>query len=133
MPLSPDLAVNLLDLQTRFSLTPDLTVRRFQIKSSGRQAVKMPITISSLDSDYDNEKATVPLEARIVKELQKKFADLIHKCQKSQVDPFGFGLYARAYRFPEWKAVENEWGKTFAKAKVSIITQVEIKSVGVVY
>ncbi|MFF2528243.1 Ger(x)C family spore germination C-terminal domain-containing protein [Brevibacillus sp. NPDC058079] len=49
------------------------------------------------------------------------------------VTPIGLGKYARAYAYAydEWKKVEDDWGRVFSKAKVTIHPEVKIISVGV--
>ncbi|SDO71955.1 germination protein, Ger(x)C family [Paenibacillus sp. yr247] len=95
--------------------------------------IKIPIEMTSIEGDnnFDMKEHKTQLENQITKELQKQFDSLIKKCQENQVDPFGFGLYARAYQSSAWKVVQNEWGKSFSKAKVRVTPQVKIKSFGV--
>ncbi|MDC0759319.1 Ger(x)C family spore germination C-terminal domain-containing protein [Brevibacillus sp. AG] len=53
-----------------------------------------------------------------------------YQAPEKQVDPIGLGKYARAYAYDEWKKVEDEWGRAFSKAKVTIHPEVKIISVG---
>lgn len=97
-------------------------------------SMKFNILITSLDlmDQEDSSDKKTRLEGQIAEELKTRFEALIKKCQDNEIDPFGFGLYARAYQYHAWKEVQNNWGKTFAKAEVRIATRVEIKSFGVV-
>ncbi|MBP1965376.1 Ger(x)C family spore germination protein [Paenibacillus aceris] len=70
------------------------------------------------------------LEKVIQEQLQKQFASLFKKCQERKVDPFGFGLYARAYQYQQWKQVEDHWGEAFSKADVRITVETKIKYMG---
>ncbi|WP_353936516.1 Ger(x)C family spore germination C-terminal domain-containing protein [uncultured Brevibacillus sp.] len=72
------------------------------------------------------------LEKMIEEELRHDYEQLIAKCQKKELDPFGFGLYARAYAYKDWKKVEDDWPKAFAKATVRIVPDVSIKGNGVI-
>ena len=53
-----------------------------------------------MDIDKDRKKLT----SLITKQLNKDLNDLIHNIQKQQLDPFGFGDYARAFQYEEWKS-----------------------------
>lgn len=48
-----------------------------------------------MDIDKDRKKLT----SLITKQLNKDLNDLIHNIQKQQLDPFGFGDYARAFQY----------------------------------
>ena len=72
------------------------------------------------------------VEKMITESLTDDFNDLIDRFQKKQVDPVGFGIYARAKCYQEWKGVENQWPEAFAKAKVRVIPEVEIQHYGAV-
>ncbi|CAG7614357.1 Ger(x)C family spore germination protein [Paenibacillus allorhizosphaerae] len=93
--------------------------------------LNLMITLYSRDFEYNVVKNKDELEAAISKQLQKELTALIAKCQSNRVDPFGFGLYARAYQYPSWKVVQDHWETTFAKAKIQIKTKVEFQSEGV--
>lgn len=70
------------------------------------------------------------LEEAIASDMKKKMEAVIAKLQKHQIDPTGLGKYARAQVYHEWKKVEDNWGKTFAKAKVNVMPEVKIISIG---
>ncbi|UOK61235.1 Ger(x)C family spore germination C-terminal domain-containing protein [Paenibacillus sp. OVF10] len=38
---------------------------------------------------------------------------LIKKCQNYNIDPFGYGFYARAYQYPLYKEAQTDWGKNY--------------------
>jgi Ger(x)C family germination protein len=102
---------------------------KFQFDVTMKFAVQLT---SSFNEVSDSKESQSQLEHQIAKELQKRFEALIKKCQKNKIDPFGFGLYARAYQYKTWKSVQNNWGKAFAKATVHVTPQVHIDSFGVV-
>ncbi|SDX83078.1 Ger(x)C family spore germination protein [Paenibacillus sp. CF384] len=96
--------------------------------------MQLNIIISTLQTD-DPEfaKETAPkLQRLIAAKLQQQFSQLIRRCQDKQIDPFGFGIYARAYQYKAWKPVQDDWGAAFADAHVNIKLKVAIKSTGVV-
>lgn len=94
--------------------------------------LKMRIAISERMFPFNMEKDYKKMEKMIEEELRKHFEKLIAKCQKKEVDPFGFGIYARAYAYKEWKKVEDDWPKAFANATVRIVPDVSIKGNGVI-
>lgn len=96
--------------------------------------IKMNFNISiaemtfNMDIDKDNKKLT----ALITKQLNKDLNELIHKIQKQQLDPFGFGDYARAFQYKEWKKVEDDWPKAFSKASVKVTSTIKILESGII-
>lgn len=66
----------------------------------------------------------------LAKEIQKQLESIVKKLQKYEVDPIGFGLYARAYEYKQFKK-QKSWAKAFAKADVNIRLTVEIVNYGV--
>ncbi|GED68936.1 germination protein [Brevibacillus reuszeri] len=94
--------------------------------------LKMKIGVSERMFPFNMNKDYKKLEKMIEEELRKDYEQLIAKCQKKELDPFGFGLYARAYAYQDWKKVEGDWTKAFAKATVKISPDVSIKGNGVI-
>ncbi|QRG70394.1 Ger(x)C family spore germination protein [Brevibacillus choshinensis] len=70
------------------------------------------------------------LEKAIALEMKKKMEAVVAKLQKRQLDPIGLGKYARAYAYDQWRTVEDDWGRAFSQAKINIIPEVKIISVG---
>ncbi|REE85146.1 Ger(x)C family germination protein [Paenibacillus taihuensis] len=87
-------------------------------------------TLQRMDSMSKREDKPA-IERMITSALTKDIDALISKCQRASVDPFGFGLYARAYQYKSWKSVQNEWDKAFAEAEVGVHVKTSIKSFGV--
>lgn len=106
----------------------DFSQGRFQFDVD----LDMRIAIAERLFSFDMEKDYKKMEKMIEDELRKEFANLIAKCQKSKTDPVGFGLYARAYEYQEWKKVQDNWTKAFAEAEVRVVPKVSIKGNGVV-
>ncbi|MED4908466.1 Ger(x)C family spore germination protein [Brevibacillus centrosporus] len=99
---------------------------RFHFNVDMKLRVSISERIFPFDMDEDYKKMGTVLE----KEIQAEYQDLLLKCQKLKIDPFGFGLHARAYEYDEWKKVQNEWTQAFSQAKVNIVTHVDIKGNG---
>ncbi|MBE5108297.1 Ger(x)C family spore germination protein, partial [Bacillus thuringiensis] len=57
---------------------------------------------------------------------------LIKKIQAANIDPIGYGRYARAYTYPEWKKVKNKWNSELAKGDVNVKVNVEIGAMGTI-
>lgn len=117
-----------------------INVKKFKMKIKSRLNdqtgfafdvdLKMAIDLTSRDFELDIAKQQKQLEAAIASELQQEFTDLVAKCQENEIDPFGFGLYVRAYHYSAWKNVQNDWAAAFAKSKVTITPKVELKLAG---
>lgn len=93
---------------------------------------KLNISIAERMFPFDMENGYRQMERQIEEELRKSYAHLIQKCQKAAADPKGFGLYARAYEYEQWKKVKDNWTKEFTRASVQIIPEVSIKGNGVI-
>ncbi|GEC90148.1 Ger(x)C family spore germination protein [Brevibacillus brevis] len=94
--------------------------------------LKLRVSISERLFPFNMEKEYKKLEQMIAEELHKNYAQLIKKCQEAKTDPFGFGLYARAYEYEEWKKVKDDWPTAFSKATVQLKPEVTIKGNGVI-
>ncbi|GAB6424944.1 spore germination protein GerSC [Bacillus luti] len=90
------------------------------------------ISVSEMTFDMDMYKDGEKLTSLITKQLNKDLNDLIHKIQKQQLDPFGFGDYARAFQYKEWKKVEDDWPKAFSKANVKVTSTIKILESGII-
>lgn len=93
-------------------------------------SIKMPIALTERLFPYDMRKKGAELEQLIAEQLQKKFEDLIRNVQKHKIDPFGFGVYAQAFEYKQYKKVEDYWGETFAQADVHVSVKVILESMG---
>jgi len=92
--------------------------------------VKVPAVISERLFPMDMRKQFKQFEQMVEKELQRQFEILVRKCQQKQLDPFGFGIYARAFEYKQWKKVEDNWGEAFAKSEVKLTVKAQIRGMG---
>ncbi|MGD8189323.1 Ger(x)C family spore germination protein [Brevibacillus ginsengisoli] len=92
--------------------------------------VKMRVILTERMFKLDVRKESKKLERDIEKEMVKRMNKLIHKIQSAKIDPIGFGLYARAYEYEQWKSVKNRWGDTFSKADVKVHVKATISGMG---
>ncbi|MFD0697911.1 Ger(x)C family spore germination protein [Paenibacillus sp. GCM10027628] len=95
--------------------------------------VRMNIQIDLTERLFtvDMEKNKEKMELAIQKLLKKQCETLIRMTQKKEVDPFRFGVHVRADDYKNWKKVEDNWGKAFSEATVTVSPKVTIKSIGV--
>lgn len=70
------------------------------------------------------------LEKMIQKELKARFEMVINKIQENKIDPIGYGIYARAYEYEQYKKVQEDWGKALAEANIDVDLNINIKSMG---
>lgn len=72
------------------------------------------------------------LQQRINQQLQIDFQQLIKKLQTLQVDPVGFGRYVKAFEYPYWLTIKDQWTKAFSKCQIKVKTKVKIRGTGVI-
>ncbi|WP_036697002.1 Ger(x)C family spore germination protein [Paenibacillus taiwanensis] len=72
------------------------------------------------------------LEQKISKLMKRDFTKLVTKLQRAAIDPAGFGMYARAYAYPEWKKAEKNWTDAFKEADVNVNVNFKLIGVGAI-
>ncbi|MGE7889455.1 Ger(x)C family spore germination protein [Bacillus cereus] len=90
------------------------------------------ISEMTFNMDIDKVKDKKKLTSLITKQLHNNLNDLIHKIQKQQLDPFGFGDYARAFQYKEWKKVEDDWPSAFSNASLKVTPTIKILENGII-
>jgi len=90
------------------------------------------ISITEKFLEYELLENTEEMANKLSKEMKKSVDKLIDKFQQHKVDPVGFGLYARAYQYPLYKAVQNNWGEEFARANFLVEVKLRIGATGAV-
>ncbi|MDP1471851.1 Ger(x)C family spore germination C-terminal domain-containing protein [Priestia megaterium] len=96
--------------------------------------VEMKLNVSltehtfNMNMKYEQKK----LDIILTKQLGWELNALIQKVQKQKLDPFGFGDYARAFQYQQWKKIENQWPTTFSKATVKVTPTVRIMDHGII-
>ncbi|MBM7563191.1 Ger(x)C family spore germination protein [Paenibacillus sacheonensis] len=91
---------------------------------------RLPIRLTERLFSFDVQKDTAQLEKQIDKQLQAQMKAVVDKLQKHAVDPIGLGLFARAYRYRDWKKVQDQWGEAFKNADIRIRVRTEIIDMG---
>lgn len=95
--------------------------------------IKVKMTINIVERLFPEERLNKEqLTKEVENELKNEIDDLMKKIQKKKVDPIGLGLYARAYHYPHYKKVENNWGEAFAESDVNVSVKIDINSNGAV-
>jgi Ger(x)C family germination protein len=94
--------------------------------------MKLNVSIGERTFNMDMKKDKEKLDAILTKQLSGELNGLIKKVQKQQLDPFGFGDYARAFQYHSWKIVENRWPAEFSKANVKVTPILKILDHGII-
>ncbi|EJR45121.1 Ger(X)C family germination protein [Bacillus cereus VD107] len=94
--------------------------------------VHMRIVISERLFPFNVRNNEKRLEKSIEKQLKRDLERFIKKIQKAEIDPIGFGVYARAYTYKDWKKVQKQWGKALSKADVKVNVHVKIGGMGTI-
>ncbi|WP_239615558.1 Ger(x)C family spore germination protein [Cohnella mopanensis] len=92
--------------------------------------IKMGISMTERIFNYNVRKQAPELEKQIQEELQNQIRQMLEKVQAAKIDPFGLGLYARAYEYSHWKKVQDAWGVAFSDATVNVKVKVRIRAMG---
>ena len=96
--------------------------------------VKISMSVAILESllPVDMISHEKELKKTIEDRLKTGYEELFKKVQGHKIDPFGFGIYARAYQYEEFKKVEDNWGQALSEADINVTVEVDIKSMGTV-
>lgn len=96
--------------------------------------VKMKLNVSLAERTFNMnmKKDQENLNTILAKQLSRELTTLIQKVQKEQLDPFGFGDYARAFQYQHWKKIEDNWSTTFPKSNVQVTSTVRVLDHGII-
>ncbi|MFC4810272.1 Ger(x)C family spore germination protein [Paenibacillus sp. GCM10023250] len=92
--------------------------------------LELPIRLTERLFAFDVGDNAAGLQDQIDEQLKNKMDALVAKLQRYQLDPIGLGLFARAYRYREWKKVQDRWGEAFGQAEVSLRVRTRIVDMG---
>lgn len=93
---------------------------------------KLKVSITENTSSLDLVKDSTKIQSIISKKIENKTNKLIKKVQEEKIEPFGLGVYVRAFEYDKWKTFEDKWPEEFSKAQVNVKTSVKIIEHGVV-
>lgn len=91
--------------------------------------LKIPIEITESPVALKDKSANL-VERKIEEKLQNDLNDFIKSLQEEKVDPVGFGILARSFKYKQWKKVENNWVKAFQQSKVKLKVKIIIADRG---
>ncbi|MFJ7730016.1 Ger(x)C family spore germination protein [Neobacillus sp. NPDC097160] len=95
--------------------------------------IKVNMTVNIVERIFpENRVKKAELIKLMEKEMQKQFEALLKKIQKNKIDPIGFGLYARAYQYEQFKKVDNDWSKALAESDIHVSVKVKLNADGAV-
>ncbi|MBE5107924.1 Ger(x)C family spore germination protein, partial [Bacillus thuringiensis] len=94
--------------------------------------IKMTVGVTERLFSFNTRKDAAKLQKAIETKLEADFKQLIKKIQAANIDPIGYGRYARAYTYPEWKKVQNKWNSELAKGDINVKVNVEIGAMGTI-
>ncbi|MCG7381866.1 Ger(x)C family spore germination protein [Paenibacillus sp. ACRRY] len=72
------------------------------------------------------------MEKKLSEEMKVAIEKLIEKFQQYEIDPVGFGFFARAYQYPSYKEVQDNWGKELSRAQFDVEVDLRIAATGAV-
>lgn len=114
------------------SMGRDIVTRYDQNHFAFDVKMRLSISMGERTFDMDMKKDKEKLAAILTKQLSGDLNGLIKKVQKQQLDPFGFGEYARAYQYQNWKKAENQWPAEFSKSNVKITINMKMLDHGII-
>ncbi|MFE0555655.1 Ger(x)C family spore germination protein [Paenibacillus sp. NPDC058910] len=118
-----------------FSIS-DVSVKIKTSHEDGRFQYKIKInsfiSITEKFLDYELLGNSEEMANKLSKEMKKSIEKLIHKFQHHKIDPVGFGLYARAYHYPLYKAAQDNWGEELSRARFQVEVDLRIGATGAV-
>lgn len=94
--------------------------------------VKSIVSITEKFLEFELLENSEEMANKLSKEMKKNMEALIKKCQNYNIDPFGYGFYARAYQYPLYKEAQADWGKELSRAHFDVEVDLRIGSTGAV-
>ncbi|PEV99148.1 Ger(x)C family spore germination protein [Bacillus cereus] len=94
--------------------------------------IKMKVAVTERLFSFNTRRDAAKLQKVIETKLEADLKQLTKKIQAANIDPIGYGRYARSYTYPEWKKVQNEWNRELAKGDINIKVNVEIGAMGTI-
>ncbi|PLT29122.1 Ger(x)C family spore germination protein [Peribacillus deserti] len=119
----------------KYTINEESSRAKFRISEGNHPTITFNVKMSGvLEEDrvegyFTKEKAQEA--ARLIEqELNRKMVKLLMKCQKSKVDPLGFGL---RYQATHVKKDEQEvWNELYPRIKFKVNSKVDIQSTGII-
>lgn len=80
---------------------------------------------------FNSESQPTVLQKIIEDQLDAEYKKLIKQTQKKKIDPIGFGIYAKAQQYDQWKKVRDNWFDEYSKSTINIQTKLILVNTGV--
>ncbi|WP_242319043.1 Ger(x)C family spore germination protein [Bacillus cereus group sp. BfR-BA-01349] len=82
---------------------------------------------------FSQEKQNVKrLEKQMKRQLDNRFGLLMQHIKRDSIDPLGIGAFLRAYKYNEWKRLEQNWPNAISNSKLKVHTDIKIQNTGIV-
>lgn len=92
--------------------------------------LKLPLTITESPIKL-NDNSEGKLKKEIESDLQKELNLLVKSLQNDKLDPIGLGLFARSFKYSEWKKVEDNWDGAFQQSKINVKVNIILVDKGI--
>ncbi|MGG3840342.1 Ger(x)C family spore germination protein [Paenibacillus thiaminolyticus] len=136
LPMSPGKGPENVDMKqlsiNLHSIKPKIQARYAQGRFVFDVNVRSIVYVTERLFPFDVMSPYHELEQKIAANLEEQFNSLIRKLQKARIDPAGFGMYARAQAYPQWKKAKEHWEDYFEEATVNVKVKVKIVGMGAV-
>lgn len=90
------------------------------------------VSVTEKFLEYELLENSEDMAYKLSEEMKNSMEQLIKKFQKLKVDPVGFGIYSRAYQYPFFKEVQNDWGEELSRAQFDVEVNLRILASGAV-
>ncbi|MEH7224477.1 Ger(x)C family spore germination protein [Bacillus sp. JJ1566] len=121
-----DLSFEVKNVKSKIKTSHDMDKFKFNVKIS--MSVVIQESLLSVDTKSNEKEIQKTIEERLKTDYEKLFK----KIQDYKIDPIGFGIYARAYQYNQFKKVEDNWGEALSQAEIDVSVEIDIKAMGTV-
>lgn len=112
--------------RVKVRIDPSYKDDRFRFSIGVRISASVVEKMSSLDLDAHHRQ----VEIACAEQIRDSFVNLLGKLKKNEVDPVGFGIYARAYHHRAFEQVKQNWGEAFSRSDVQVRVSVAFADEG---
>ncbi|MEH7237605.1 Ger(x)C family spore germination protein [Bacillus sp. JJ1562] len=121
-----DLSFEVKSVKSKIKTSHEMDRFKFDVKIS--MSIVILESLLSVDMNSEEMKFKKTIEERLKTDYEKLFK----KIQDHKIDPIGFGVYARAYQYNQYKKVEDNWGEALSEADINVSVEIDIKGMGTV-
>lgn len=99
---------------------------RFRFDIRVKSIVNLTENLFEFDLMQDHKE----LGDKLGEQMKLQIEKMLKKIQKHKIDPVGFGLYARAFEYSRFKAVQDEWEEEISRAEFNVSVQLRVGAMG---